>query len=64
MPDPSKLTTASGQLGPKCAGCDCALIFAEALVIDDRYHCHACYESISGSSSSSEPKEVGGLRLE
>jgi hypothetical protein len=64
VPDPSKLTTASGQLGPKCAGCDCALKFAEALVIDDSYHCLPCYEKISGANSASEPKQVGGLALD
>ncbi|HJM13622.1 MAG TPA: hypothetical protein QF641_03930 [Candidatus Thalassarchaeaceae archaeon] len=64
MPDPSILTTASGQLGPKCAGCARALKFAESLVINDSYHCLPCYEKITGANSASEPKQVGGLSLD
>ena len=64
MVKPEQLSVARGQLGPKCAGCDLPLIFAESLVIDDRYYCLECYEKITGVSSSTEPKEVSGLRMD
>ena len=64
MVKPEQLSVARGQLGPKCAGCDEPLIFGESLVIDDRYYCLECYERITGVSSSSEPKEVDGLRMD
>ena len=64
MVKPEQLSVARGQLGPKCAGCDEPLIFGESLVIDDRYYCLDCYERISGVSSSSDPKEVDGLRMD
>ena len=64
MVKPEQLSVARGQLGPKCAGCDEPLIFGESLVIDDRYYCLDCYEQISGVSSSSDPKEVDGLRMD
>ena len=64
MVKPEQLSVARGHLGPKCAGCDEPLIFGESLVIDDRYYCLDCYERISGVSSSSDPKEVDGLRMD
>ena len=64
MVKPEQLSVARGQLGPKCAGCDEPLIFGESLVIDERYYCLDCYERISGVSSSSDPKEVDGLRMD
>ena len=64
MVKPNQLSVARGQLGPKCGGCDVPLTFAESLVIDDRYYCQECYEKITGVSSSSEPKEVDGLRMD
>ena len=41
MPDPSKLSTASGQLGPVCAVTGKALTFGEAIVLDGEYLCQA-----------------------
>jgi hypothetical protein len=64
MVNPEQLSVARGQLGPICAGCDLPLTFAESLVIDDRYYCLECYEKITGISSSTEPKEVDGLRMD
>ncbi len=64
MVKPDQLSVARGQLGPKCGGCDTALIFAESLVIDDRYYCKECYGKITGVSGSTEPKEVEGLRMD
>ncbi len=64
MVKPEQMSVARGQLGPKCGGCDAALIFGESLVIDDRFYCQDCYERISGVSSSSDPKEVDGLRMD
>jgi len=64
MPDPTKLTTASGQLGPKCGSCGAALIFSAALVIDSDYFCPPCYEEKSGASSATDAKQVKGLNLD
>jgi len=64
MVKPDQLSVARGQLGPICAGCDLPLTFAESLVIDDRYYCLECYEKITGVASSTDPKEVGGLRMD
>ena len=64
MVNAEKLSIARGQLGPKCAMCGDPLIFAEALVIDSDYYCQLCYEKMTGAVSSSEPKEVAGLRMD
>ena len=64
MVKPDQLSVARGQLGPICAGCDLPLTFAESLVIDDRSYCLECYEKITGVTSSTEPKEVDGLRMD
>ena len=64
MVKPEQMSVARGQLGPKCGGCDSPLIFGESLVIDDRFYCQDCYERISGASSSTEPIEVDGLRMD
>jgi len=64
MVKPEQLSVARGQLGPKCGGCDSPLIFGESLVIDDRFYCRDCYERISGATSSTEPVEVDGLRMD
>ena len=64
MVKPDQLSVSRGQLGPICAGCDLPLTFAESLVIDDRYYCLECYEKITGVTSSTEPKEVDGLRMD
>ena len=63
MPDPSKLTTASGQLGPVCAITGKALKFSEAIVLDDEYVCWEAYVEATGASPSTDGKEVGGLKL-
>ena len=63
MPDPSKLSTASGQLGPVCAITGKALKFSEAIVLDDEYVCWEAYIEATGASSSTDGKEVGGLKL-
>ncbi len=64
MPDHSKLSTASGQLGPVCAITGKALKFSEAIVLDNEYVCWEAYVEKTGASSSSEGKEVGGLELD
>ena len=64
MPDPNKLSTASGQLGPICAITGKALRFSEAIVLDNEYVCWEAYVESTGASPSSEGKEVGGLKLE
>jgi|TARA_B100002051_G_scaffold267857_1_gene296877 hypothetical protein len=64
MPDPNKLSTASGQLGPICAITGKALRFSEAIVLDNEYVCWEAYIETTGASPSSEGKEVGGLKLE
>jgi hypothetical protein len=64
MPDPNKLSTASGQLGPICAITGKALRFSEAIVLDNEYVCWDAYVETTGASPSSEGKEVGGLKLE
>ena len=64
MPDPNKLSTASGQLGPICAITGKALRFSEAIVLDNEYVCWDAYVETTGASPSSEVKDVGGLKLE
>ena len=63
MPDPSKLSTASGQLGPVCAITGKALKFSEAIVLDNEYVCWEAYVEATGASPSTDGKEVGGLKL-
>jgi len=63
MPDPSKLSTASGQLGPVCAITGKALKFSEAIVLDDEYVCWEAYVEATGASPSTDGKEVSGLKL-
>ena len=57
MPDPSKLSTASGQLGPVCAITGKALKFSEAIVLDDEYVCWEAYIEATGASPSTDGKE-------
>ncbi|MDP7002629.1 MAG: hypothetical protein QF911_03550 [Candidatus Thalassarchaeaceae archaeon] len=64
MPDPSKLSTASGQLGPVCAISGKALTFSEAIVLDDQYVCWEAYVEATGAEPSTEGKEVSGLSLD
>ena len=63
MPAPSKLSTASGQLGPVCAITGKALKFSEAIVLDNEYVCWEAYIESTGASPSTDGKEVGGLKL-
>ena len=64
MPDPSKLSTASGQLGPVCAVTGKALTFGEAIVLDGEYLCiEACVEK-TGAAPSTDGKEVQDLNLD
>ena len=63
MPDHSKLSTASGQLGPVCAITGKALKFSEAIVLDNEYVCWEAYVESTGASPSTDGKEVGGLKL-
>ena len=64
MPDPTKLSTASGQLGPVCAVTGKALTFGEAIVLDDEYLCMEAYVEKTGASPSTEGKEVQDLNLD
>ena len=64
MPDPNKLSTASGQLGPICAITGKAMTFAEAIVLDDTFVCWEAYIEQTGASPATSGKEVGGLRLD
>ena len=63
VPDATRLSTASGQLGPVCAITGKALKFSEAIVLDDEYVCWEAYIEATGASPSTEGKEVGGLKL-
>ena len=63
MPDSSKLSTASGQLGPVCAITGKALKFSEEIVLDNEYVCWEAYVESTGASPSTDGKEVGGLKL-
>ncbi|MEL0214095.1 MAG: hypothetical protein VXA63_03275 [Euryarchaeota archaeon] len=64
MPDSSKLSTASGQLGPVCAVTGKALTFGEAIVLDGEYLCLEAYIEKTGAAPSTEGKEVQALDLD
>jgi len=64
MPDASKLSTASGQLGPVCAVTGKALTFAQAIVLDGEYVCFEAYVEKTGAGPATEGKEVQGLDLD
>ena len=64
MPDSTKLSTASGQLGPDCAVTGKALTFGEAIVLDGEYLCMEAYVEKTGASPSTEGKEVQDLNLD
>ena len=64
MPDPTKLSTASGQLGPVCAVTGTALPFGEAIGLDGEYMCMEAYVEKTGGSPSTEGKEVQDLNLD
>ena len=64
MPDASKLSTATGQLGPVCAITGKAMTFAEAIVLDDKFVCWEAYVEVTGAESSSDGKSVSNLKLD
>jgi len=64
VPDSTKLSTASGQLGPVCAVTGKALTFGEAIVLDGEYLCMEAYVEKTGASPSTEGKEVQDLNLD
>tara|TARA_B100001250_G_scaffold196153_1_gene168510 strand:- start:1266 stop:1460 length:195 start_codon:yes stop_codon:yes gene_type:complete len=64
VPDPTKLSTASGQLGPVCAVTGKALTFGEAIVLDGEYLCMEAYIEKTGATPSTEGKEVQDLNLD
>ena len=64
MPDDERLSTATGQLGPKCAKTGKPLKFSEAIVHDGEYLSYEAYLELTGAEPSTEPKKVPGLRME
>ena len=64
MPNPDKLSTSTGQLGPKCAKTGKPLKFSEAIVHDGEYLSYEAYLELTGAEPSTEPKTVPGLRME
>ena len=64
LPDASKLSTATGQLGPVCAITGKAMTFAEAIVLDDKFVCWEAYVEVTGAESSSDGKYVPNLKLD
>ena len=64
MPDASKLSTATGQLGPICAHTGKALTFAEAIVLNNQFVCWEAYIEISGAQPATEGREARSLDLE
>lgn len=64
MPDPTRLSTASGQLGPVCADTGKALTFAEAIVHDGDFLCIEAYIARTGAEPATDGKEVQDLNLD
>jgi|TARA_B110000495_G_C23005123_1_gene593691 hypothetical protein len=64
MPDPSKLSTATGQLGPICAITGKPLTFSEAIVLDNKFVSWEAYLEITGVEPATEGKDIPGLSLE
>jgi len=64
MPDASKLSTATGQLGPVCAHTGKALTFAEAIVLDNKYVCWDAYVEITGAKPATEGRKETTLDLD
>ena len=64
MVDASKLSTATGQLGPVCAITGKVMTFAEAIVLDDQFVCWEAYVEVTGADSASEGKQVSNLNLD
>ena len=63
MPDASKLSTATGQLGPICAHTGKALTFAEAIVLNNQFVCCEAYIEITGAQPATEGREARSLDL-
>jgi hypothetical protein len=64
VPDASKLSTATGQLGPICAHTGKALTFAEAIVLNNQFVCWEAYIEITGAQPATEGREARSLDLE
>jgi len=64
VPDPTKLSTATGQLGPVCAITGKALTFAEAIVLDDGYVSWEAYIEFTGADSATDGREITQLDLD
>jgi len=64
VPDPSKLSTATGQLGPVCAISGKALTFAEAIVLDNGYVSWEAYIEFTGADSATDGREITQLDLD
>ena len=64
MPDPTKLSTATGQLGPVCAITGKALTFAEAIVLDNEYVSWEAYIEFTGADSATDGREITQLDLD
>ena len=64
MPNASKLSTATGQLGPICAHTGKALTFAEAIVLNNQFVCWEAYIEITGAQPATEGREARSLDLE
>ncbi len=64
MPDPTKLSTATGQLGPVCAITGKALTFAEAIVLDNGYVSWEAYIEFTGADSATDGREITQLDLD
>ncbi|MBT3654397.1 MAG: hypothetical protein HN534_05670 [Euryarchaeota archaeon] len=57
MPDASKLSTATGQLGPICSITGKAMTFSEAIVVDNEYVCWEAYVKLTGAASATDVNE-------
>ena len=58
MVDPTKLSTATGQLGPICSITGKPITFSEAIVVDNQYVCYEAYVEIMGNDSATDSREV------
>ena len=64
MPDSTKLSTATGQLGPVCAITGKALTCAEAIVLDDGYVSWEADIEFTGADSATDGREITQLDLD
>ena len=58
MPDPNKLSTATGQLGPISSITGKPITFSEAIVVDNQYVCYEAYVEIMGNNSATDSRDV------